>query len=390
MVTAASAFTTTTTSAGTATAPSTGVSSSTSMSSSGMSSGHRRSSSVSAQAAVAVMTSMAGRDSSATKASLVQYSYLEVEATDDHDSLKNVPSDAADVCSTFSLSRTSAAHQLLTVIWDDLPAWRRDNHYIRSGYRKETFSFWQCFQSLTYLHNESVNIYSHLIGSLFFLLFLAVTLDLFLPRYPTTSAQDFVVIVIFFLGAVICLGMSSTYHCINCHSESVAKFGNQLDYIGIIFLIVGSFVPAIYYGLYTMPHYMSIFFGLTCGLGAICAFLTLQKKFASPTWRPFRALMFVIFGLSGIIPITFGGVVLGYYELYHRIQLAYLISEGVLYIGGAAIYALRIPERWIPGRFDIFGSSHQIFHFCVLAAAVCHLKGTINSYNYCHGERQGL
>ncbi|KAK9490600.1 hemolysin-III related-domain-containing protein [Lipomyces doorenjongii] len=384
MVTAASALTTSCT----VPSSSSAVSSSASMSSSGSSSGHRRAS-VSAQSTITVMTSTSGRDIGAIK-DQVQYSYLEVEATDDHESLNKVPSDAADICRTLSLSHASAARRLLTVIWDDLPAWRRDNHYIRSGYRQETFSFWKCFQSLAYLHNESVNIYSHLIGSLFFLIILAITLDIFLPRYPSTSANDFVVFVIFFVGAVLCLGMSSTYHCLNCHSESVAKFGNQLDYLGIIFLIVGSFVPTIYYGLHSIPHYMPAFFGLVCGLGAICTILTLRKEFASPTWRPFRALMFVIFGLSGIIPITFGGVKLGYSELYRRIQLQYMITEGALYIGGAAIYAARIPERWRPGHFDLFGSSHQIFHMFVLAAAICHLKGIINSYNYCHGDRQGF
>jgi hypothetical protein len=29
---------------------------------------------------------------------------------------------------------------------------------------------------------------------------------------------------------------------------------------------------------------------------------------------------------------------------------------------GAIIYANRVPERWFPGRFDLFCHSHQIFH----------------------------
>ncbi|KAK9366769.1 hypothetical protein V1509DRAFT_216146 [Lipomyces kononenkoae] len=165
MVTAASALSspsnsTTTTTTSTVTQPlSTGVSSSASMSSSGTSSGHRRLSSASAQTAVAVLTS-SSRDSSAVKGHLVLDSYLEVEATEDHDSIKNIPLEVADGYSTLSLSRTSAARHLLTIIWDDLPAWRRDNHFIRSGYRKETLSLWKCLQSLGYLHNESAQSYT--------------------------------------------------------------------------------------------------------------------------------------------------------------------------------------------------------------------------------------
>jgi adiponectin receptor len=44
--------------------------------------------------------------------------------------------------------------------------------------------------------------------------------------------------------------MSATFHAISNHSHEVAKFGNQLDYVGIVFLIAGSFVPSIYYGFY--------------------------------------------------------------------------------------------------------------------------------------------
>ena len=42
---------------------------------------------------------------------------------------------------------------------------------------------------------------------------------------------------------------------------------------------------------------------------------------------------------------------------------------------GAAIYALRVPERWNPGAFDLICSSHQLFHLCVVTAALVHYRG---------------
>lgn len=42
---------------------------------------------------------------------------------------------------------------------------------------------------------------------------------------------------------------------------------------------------------------------------------------------------------------------------------------------GAVIFALRVPERWSPGAFDLFLSSHQLFHVCVVAAALVHYRG---------------
>jgi adiponectin receptor len=64
--------------------------------------------------------------------------------------------------------------------------------------------------------------------------------------------------------------------------------------------------------------------------------------------------------------------------------LFYLVLQGVLYILGAAIYACRIPERFAPGKFDLFGSSHQIFHGFVIAAALTHLIGLYKAYEYWH------
>jgi adiponectin receptor len=34
---------------------------------------------------------------------------------------------------------------------------------------------------------------------------------------------------------------------------------------------------------------------------------------------------------------------------------------------------MRVPERWMPGRFDLVFSSHQIFHVAVVTGALVHL-----------------
>ena len=62
--------------------------------------------------------------------------------------------------STMSMAK---AKQALTVAWSELPSWQQDNQYILSGYRPQSNSFKRSFKSLAYLHNETVNVYSHLI-----------------------------------------------------------------------------------------------------------------------------------------------------------------------------------------------------------------------------------
>ncbi|KFY23639.1 hypothetical protein V493_05740 [Pseudogymnoascus sp. VKM F-4281 (FW-2241)] len=60
------------------------------------------------------------------------------------------------------------------------------------------------------------------------------------------------------------------------------------------------------------------------------------------------------------------------------------IREALWYVGGAVVYMAKVPERFAPGRFDVWGSSHQIFHVCVLLGAASHLAGAIKGFDYNH------
>jgi adiponectin receptor len=144
-------------------------------------------------------------------------------------------------------------HWYTLVKWDDLPHWQQDNHYIHGNYRRVSGSYFRSFGSLGHWHNETINIYSHLIPALLSLPCGVATYKLLRPRYEQATTADIAAFGCFFLGAALCLGMSATYHTISNHSPVVNQVGNQLDYIGIVLLITGSFVPSVYYGFWCDP-----------------------------------------------------------------------------------------------------------------------------------------
>lgn len=160
-----------------------------------------------------------------------------------------------DNASSPASSTTTLPEKLsLLIHWDDLPPWRRDNAFIHTSYRRITPSYTHALRSLFYLHNESVNIWSHLIGCAIFAASSVYIYNVARPRYlEHANSTDVAVFACFFGGAMLCLGMSATYHGLVDHSEQVAKWGNKLDYTGIVALIVGSYVPALYYGFYCQP-----------------------------------------------------------------------------------------------------------------------------------------
>ncbi|KAH7131520.1 mPR-like GPCR protein [Dactylonectria estremocensis] len=274
--------------------------------------------------------------------------------------------------------------QSLLIFWDDLPAWRRDNGYITSGYRQSHSSYAHSFRSLFYLHNETVNIWSHLLGAVVFLGSAAYVYHVVRPRYETATAADVFVFACFFGGAVLCLGMSATFHCLSNHSEMVYKWGNKLDYTGIVALIVGSYFPALYYGLFCKPHLVEAYLYAICSLGVGCALVSWIERFRTPTWRPYRTMMFVALGLSGVVPIFHGSMIYGVQGLHERMSLGWVVLHGAMYIFGAFLYAFRWPERSAPGVFDIWGSSHQIFHMFVILAAVTHFYGMAKAFDHHH------
>lgn len=271
-----------------------------------------------------------------------------------------------------------------TIHWDDLPLWQRDNQHILTGYRPASGSFVVSFQSLAYIHNETVNIYSHLLPSLLSMPLSLAVYKAIASRYDSATQADIVAFGFFFAGAVFCLGMSALYHTISNHSPLVARIGNACDYVGIVGLIAGSFIPSVYYGFYCMPRFQLLYWTMISAIGVGCAVVSVTPKFRTPEWRPYRAGMFVSMGLSAVFPVAHGLWVFGYLQMKKQIGFFWLLLQGLLYILGAGIYAARVPERWLPGRFDILGSSHQVFHVLVVLAASAHLTGLLQAYDYRH------
>ncbi|KAJ8262046.1 hypothetical protein GJAV_G00161490 [Gymnothorax javanicus] len=219
---------------------------------------------------------------------------------------------------------------------DVLPDWLKDNDYLLHGHRPPMPSFRACFKSIFRIHTETGNIWTHLLGCLFFLCLGIVYM--FRPNMSFVApVQEKVVIGMFFLGAILCLSFSWLFHTVYCHSEGVSRVFSKLDYSGIAFLIMGSFVP----WLATSSPRRS-----TAESGQV--YLWDWALRATSSLR----------GQMG--------------------QMGWLFLMATLYITGACLYAARIPERFFPGKCDIWFHSHQLFHILVVAGAFVHFHGVSN------------
>ncbi len=277
-----------------------------------------------------------------------------------------------------------------SIPFDSLPDWLRDNEFLHHNHRPPMYSFRGCVKSIFRLHTETLNIWTHLLGALFFIILVAgvyvfgdyITFlfeDIQIHNLPW---QEQVSLLCFFGGATLCLACSATFHTFSNHSKGVFSVMSRLDYAGIAFLITGSSIPAYYYGFYCTAFARNIHIIISVVLCAMCVTVSMWNKFATPQFRPLRFCVFVLFGLYGGIPFVHIFLRDGYAVSTDAYSLWGFVCMGAVYIFGASLYVMRIPERFFPGKFDIWASSHQLFHVCVVTAALVHYNALLNMIKY--------
>lgn len=351
------------------------------------------------------------------------------------------------------------------VEYHSLPAYMKDNEFILGHYRAE-WPLKQIFLSIFTLHNETLNVWTHLIG---FFLFLTLTIysanmipnvvdfknlpdvlrradlhklredlltcipslpDLhklhselktsfpassdFLPslsnwhivellcnclpeRFSHSNHTDVCVLrsmkedvanliaplmtrpitrwpfFAFLGGAMFCLLASSACHLLCCHSKRLSYIMLRLDYAGIAALISTSFYPPVYYSFMCHPFFCNLYLGFITLLGIATIMVSLLPVFDRSEYRNIRTGLFLGMGLSGAGPILHKLILFwNQPEAVHT--TGYEILMGTFYGIGSLIYATRIPERWMPGKFDIAGHSHNLFHVLVVAGAYTHYR----------------
>jgi len=258
--------------------------------------------------------------------------------------------------------------------YNEAPAYLQQNPFIHTGYRLP-HSFLDCIRSVLEIHNETLNIWTHLLG---FLVFSTLLLwDSFSLPSDNVSWHDVAVILCIITCYQVCMILSVTFHTLNAYSASVYDTCLFLDLTGIAASLMATYVSGIYYAFWCQ-HWWRNFYLFTVFLIVVFA-LVFWKKLNEAKYETERLVFFTFWAAYGTVPTLHWIFLSG--GIYNEIVRIFLPRIVIMYlISGAAFifYLTKIPERFIPGKVDIFGNSHQLWHVLVFAClAYWHNTGYI-------------
>ena len=247
----------------------------------------------------------------------------------------------------------------------EIPIWTK-NRYIVSGYRKGNSNKLGYMVSIFKIHNETINIWTHFIGLLYFLYNLIL------------NVNENTALVLYEIVCVICFGISTIYHTYMPYSQQNYMLLLKMDLISIILNIVTSNILIYHYWFWCYDDIKNIY-----------NFISLL----------YLGVGFVI--LLNVDIIKRYNYILAYYSLYNfGIVISYyhinIISNGNIneiikynfikslqYFGiGFIIYTTKMPERIVLQYFDIYGSSHQLWHIFSFMGSYYYHEEIIKNINY--------
>lgn len=189
--------------------------------------------------------------------------------------------------------------------------------------------------------------------------------------FPVTIAAGIVLIMladgsaakwssaVFTLTSMLLFGNSALYHRFDWRPK-VKKIFKRIDHANIFLLIAGTYTPLAVLALPPEKGWtllIAVWIGALIGIGFRVFWLS------APRW-----LYVALYLALGWVAMMYIGDLVN----ANVAMMVLVVVGGLLYTGGAVIYALKRPNPW-PGTFGF----HEIFHVCTVLAFLCHWTATL-------------
>ncbi|XP_047657338.1 membrane progestin receptor beta [Tachysurus fulvidraco] len=253
--------------------------------------------------------------------------------------------------------------------------------YIHSGYRP-VGQPWHCYAlSLFQSHNELLNVWSHLLAVPVVLL----RFWLFAATGSLTLDASSLPLCLYILSSLTYLTCSTVAHLLQSHSELSHYSLFFLDYVGVAVYQYGSALAHYFYcseeewrqslvGALFLPG-AALLGWVSC---ASCCFAKLRYRRPYPLHR--KIFQIVPTGMAYILDISPVALRLASRHcrepvlVLHALQVAFFLLA-------AFFFSCPVPERFFPGKCDIVGQGHQIFHIFLVMCTMCQMEAVFKDFS---------
>nr|XP_046274505.1 membrane progestin receptor alpha-B-like [Scatophagus argus] len=284
-----------------------------------------------------------------------------------------------------SLRQIRELPRMLTEAAPSMPGTLRDTEvpyyfrerYICTGYRPLHQNWQYYFLSLFQRHNETINVWTHLLAFLVFLVKLrqlAETVDFVHDPHSWP-------LLVLILSSLIYSAFSAAAHLLGGKSELYHYIFFFLDYVGVAQYQYGSAVVHFYYAVDESlhRHVHGIFMPLATVLSCVTCLGCCYGKYCNHNLQPW------MLKLGQVVPSAVA-FIWDSSPVAKRLMLwstatsdpavIYYFGQVAFFFSCAFFFTYPLLEHCFPGRCDFMGQSHQMFHVFLSCGTMCQIHAS--------------
>lgn len=164
---------------------------------------------------------------------------------------------------------------------------------------------------------------------------------------------------VFMTTSLLLFGNSALYHRFDWKPRTKAIL-KRIDHANILLLIAGTYTPL---AVLALPTDQTVLLLSLVWTGAIAGIVFRVFWIHAPRWL--YVALYLVLGWAAVMYLV---------PLFQAnpAMMVLVVIGGLLYSGGAVVYALKEPNPW-PGHFGF----HEIFHVCTVLAFLCHWTASL-------------
>ena len=260
------------------------------------------------------------------------------------------------------------------------PAYLIDNPYLLNHHRPQLCSLTLCLLSVLRLHVSTLPIWSCLLltsALLFLMAYYAVNM--------AGSSMERLILSVVLITVNVARFNSFLFHIFRAHSAALSKFLCRISLCGSIIELASMSIVWLYFTFYC--NMWKCIHSITVSVVVVVVLLltlrtTFTEKSDSHTYKQTLVLTYLFLIFYNAVALIQSAHLEGFQQFIEHLAVGWFILCFSCSFLSAALEFSQIPERFWPGKFDVFFSSAALSIFMIIVSIGVYSVGFLRLYYY--------